>query len=279
VVVFQFGPLPFGLASIPPNTLQLTACVGYLTRTPEAITAVREEQSRTEAEREAFEEFAAELEQLDATNDPGPTATAVGSRSLGNGSSAPAATTETVQALYRETVMGVDHYETEYDEPLPTNVAAELGADFRTALLTNDHLTTPLQQALVEKSRVAARSRAEFESLVQSELRSLTGAETRLRSAAGTVAQVRDRDFTRQPIDNFEAGTRQLQAVERECESLIADRQAEYVDAPEEDGLNFREYLYQEYEWTHPAVGDALDLIESVREAETRITAIVSKRL
>lgn len=127
-------------------------------------------------------------------------------------------------------------------------------------------------------SRLVAHERREFESLVQSELDSLTDAETRLRSAAETVTRVRDRDFTRRPIEDIESSTHQLQTVEQECESLIADRQIEYVQAPVEDGLNLQEYLFHQYEWTHPVVGDALDLIKHVYEVEEQIITSVSDR-
>lgn len=175
--------------------------------------------------------------------------------------------------------MAVDHYEVEYDEPLLANVAAELGTDFATALSTNDHLTTPLQQALVRTSRVAARERREFESLVQSELDSLDDADTRLRNTAEAVAQARDRDFTRRPVEAFEAGTQQLQTAKQECESVIMGRQAEYVKEPIEDGLSFREYLYQQHRWTHPVVCDALDLISHARKVEEQIATLALNRL
>jgi hypothetical protein len=64
----------------------------------------------------------------------------------------------------------------------------------------------------------------------------------------------------------------------RECKSIIESRQTEYVDAPEEDGLNFRDYLYQQYEWNHPVVGDALDTIKNIQVAERRIATAVFDR-
>jgi hypothetical protein len=86
---------------------------------------------------------------------------------------------------------------------------------------------------------------------------------------------VRHRDFGRRPSEGLHEVTEQLQTVEQECESLIADRQAEYVDAPEPNGVNFREYLYAQHEWTHPVVGDTLDVIETVREVKQRLLATV----
>ncbi len=275
-VLIRFGPLLLSLPFVGWSGVPFVASMGILTRIPKAIETVREERSRTESERVAFERFAAEIRDLDATDDPG---AGVNGTLLRDTARPAGDSTETVRTLYRETVMSVEHYEAEYDEPFRANIAAELGPDLGTAVTANDALDGPLQRALARASDSAARDRAEFESLVESELGSLTDAEDRLRNAADTVDRVRARDVGRQGFEGLEDAAWRLQTAEQECESLIADRQTEYVDAPEEDGLNFREYLYQEHDWTHPVVGDALDVIRSVREAERRLVAAVFGRL
>lgn len=279
IVSLQATSLASVFTFVPSNAPQVISGAGCLLRVPEAITTVREEQRQIEAEREAFEAFAAEIKDLNAADNPGPATVVMNSRSLSGCSVALGDTTESVRTLYRETVMAVDHYEEEYNEPLLTNVAAELGADFRTALLTSGQLTTPLQQALSQRSYSVASEREEFNSFVQSELDSLTDAKTRLRNVTETIAEVRDRGFTHQPIDTFEASTRQLRTVEEKCELLMTDRQTEYTNALEADDLNFTEYLYQEYEWTHPVVGDTLDVIDHARDVKAQITTTVSDRL
>jgi hypothetical protein len=278
-IVIRFGPLLLSLVSVPSSGAQLAAGIGYLTRVPEAIEAVREERRRTEAELEAFEAFATEIQELDAAEDPQQAVHDGDGVVFRNSPSRVGATTESVRALYRETVMDVDHYEEDYGEPLRTNVAAELGSDFGTALATTTTLTQPLQRVLIRASYATVRDRKGFEGLVESELESLTDAKTRLRSAAETVDQIPGRDLTDQSITELNAQTQRLRTVEQECESLIESRQADYVDAPEEEGLNFREYLYTQYEWTHPVVGDALDVIRNIRETKRRIQTSVVDQL
>jgi hypothetical protein len=278
-IVIRFGPLLLSLVSVPSGGMHFAAVIGYLTKIPEAIEAVREERRRTEAELEAFEAFATEMQELDAAEDPQQAVHDGDGVVFRNSPSRVGATTESVRALYRETVMDVDHYEEEYSEPLRTNVAAELGSDFGTALATTTTLTRPLQQALIRASYATVRDRKGFEGLVESELESLTDAKTRLRSAAETVDQIPGRDLTDQSITELNAQTQRLRTVEQECESLIESRQADYVDAPEEEGLNFREYLYTQYEWTHPVVGDALDVIRNIRETKRRIQTSVVDQL
>jgi len=278
-IVIRFGPLLLSLVSVPSSGLQFAAGIGYLTRVPEAIETVREERRRTEAELEAFEAFATGMQELDPAEDPQPAVNDVDGVVFRNAPVTVGTTTDSVRALYRETAMDVDHYEEEYDELLQTNIAAELGSDFGTALATTDTLTRPLQRALVRASHATAQDRKDFQSLVESELESLTDAEARLRSAAETVDQVHDSDLTDQSITRLNAQTQRLRTVQEECESLIESRQADYVDAPEEEGLKFREYLYTQYEWTHPVVGDALDIIRNIRETKQRIETGIRNRL
>ncbi|MBB6646018.1 DUF7260 family protein [Halobellus ruber] len=275
IALVRFGPLAFSLAAPAWNGVPFAAAVGCLTRIPEAIETAREEKRRTESERVAFERFSERVRELDATDDRG---APVDGTLLRDPAGTAGDTTETVRELYRATVMSVDFYESEYGEPLLTNVAAELGPDFATALATTDTLDPPLQHALADASQTAAGERAELASLVGSELQSLTASEQRLRNAANAVDRVHSREFNRQAFEGLEDAARRLRTAERECDSLIADRQTEYVDAPQGGGLNFREYLYERHDWTHPVVGDALDLIRRVREVEERIAATVFDR-
>jgi hypothetical protein len=272
LVLVRLAPVLFSFLSVGWNGASFVAALGHLTRVPDAIETTWKEKEQVESEKQAFEGFAAKIRQLNATDDRRATAHGIPLRDP----AAPAAdSTATVRDLYRETVMSVDHYEAEYGESLQANIAAELGPDLGTAITTTDTLNQPLQRALARTSESAAYERAEFESLVESELQSLTTAKKRVRNATDTLDNVRHRDFGRRPSEGLQETIEQLQTVEQECESLIADRQAEYDDAPEPNGVNFRDYLYAQYEWTHPVVGDALDVIETVREVEQRLLATV----
>lgn len=160
------GPLLVSLSAAGWNGVPFVVAFGYLTRIPDAIETAEHEQCRTKSERVAFERFAAEIRELDAT-DAGAT---VHGPFLHDPADTAGDSTDVVRDLYRETVMSVDHYETEYDEPLETNLMAELGPDLATAVTTTETLDPPLQQALAQASDTAALKRADFESLIDSEL-------------------------------------------------------------------------------------------------------------
>jgi hypothetical protein len=270
-VVIWAGPLLVSLSVPGWNSAPLVAAAGYATRIPEAVETAEREQRRVTSERVAFERFAAEIRELDATN-----AGATVQGSFLHDPAVPAGdSTDAVRDLYRDIVMSVDHYEADYDESLETNLTAELGPDLATAVTTTDTHDPALQQALAQASDSAAHKRGDFESRIDAELQSISAAEDRIREAAIIVDRVRDQDFERYPFDGLQAAIERLQTAEQTCESLIDERQAEYVDAPAAGGLTLREYLYEPHDWTYPVVGDALDVIDTVRDVEERLLSIV----
>jgi hypothetical protein len=261
VVVIRFEPLVLSVLSLSGGS-SLVAGVGCLSRIPEAIETVREEHRRTSDERDAFEDFAEKIHTLNATNDWKQRPAAVSCGLSIKKQFSPGDTTDTVRSLYRETVMNTDHFSEDYDETLPENVATELGPDFASAMQRNDKLHRSLQRALVRASRRAADARAEFQSLLVSELDSIRDAERQLRNVVDTFEQIQNAKLDHKSHRQLEVTIRRLERAEGECTSLIRSRQTEYTEAPVEDGVNLQEYLYGHHEWTFPVVADALDTIQ-----------------
>lgn len=278
-ICVRFGPRLLDLISMSSSEFQVVATTGGLIRIPEAVTTAKEEYRRVKAEREAFEAFTAGVRELDTVEDLQLDASDIGGIVFHDSSVTTESTTESIQDLYRETIMSVDHYSEEYNEPLRTNASAELGLDLEAVLATNSRLTPPLKRELIRASRTVARDRKRFETLVKSELNSLTDARAQVQSAAETVTRIDDEDLVGHSIAELEAQTQRLQTIERECKSLVEDRQAEYVSGPEGDGIHFKEYLYDQYKWTHPVVCDALDVIRTLREAKHRIESTLIEQL
>lgn len=278
-ICVRFGPSLLGLISMPSGEFQVVATAGGLSRIPEAVTTAKEEYRRVKAEREAFEAFTAGVRELDTVEDLQSDASDMGGIVFHGSTATTEPTTDSIQDLYRETFMSVDHYDEEYNEPLRTNASAELGLDLEAVLATNSRLTPPLKRELIRASRTAARDRKRFQTLVKSELNSLTDAQSQVQSAAETATRIHSGDLVGRSIAELEAQTQRLQTIERECKSLVEDRQAEYVSGPEGDGIHFKEYLYDQHEWTHPVVCDALDVIRSLREAKHRVESTLIEQL
>jgi len=90
-------------------------------------------------------------------------------------------------------------------------------------------------------------------------------------SVAETVERVSGRDPTDQSAPDRDVQIQRLRTMEQDCDSLIESRQTDYVDALERNGPSLREYLYRQPEWTHPVVGDALDIIKKIRKTTRQI--------
>jgi len=274
-VLAQHGPLLVSILSAPWDGISAVASIGCLSRIPEATETVQEEKRRVETERAAFKRFAAEIRDLNVVDDP---RSGMNGLLLTEPGRMSGDTTETVRSLYRETIMSVDHYEEEYDEPLRTNITAELGPDFETAITTDDTLSQPLLDALAERSHSVAQDRREYTARVESELQSVTDAEERLQKITDLVERIQNWEIRSRPFQDLVDAEQELQAAEGRCKSIITLRQTEYVNAPKESEIHFREYLYQRYDWTHPVVSDVLDVVKNIQMAERSVLSAVVDR-
>jgi hypothetical protein len=272
-VILRFTPLTIGAVVVPKSGSLVAA--GYLARVPKAIRTAREEQQRTEAEGEAFERFAKAVGDLDLITEQNQTDATALYRVPAVRSESPTKTMEAVRTLYRETVMGVDHYQEEYDESLSENVAAEFGPELTTAMTTNDNINPILQQAFVTRSRSAVQERAWFQSVINGEIEALSTAETQLRDISRVTTRTREPDPNTRSLLEVHDAVQRLEDAEAECESLIRSRHDDYVDAPRQENLHLQEYLYHQYEWTHPVIGDALDTVRRIRDTKREIIIAV----
>jgi hypothetical protein len=129
-----------------------------------AMDRVVEERRRTAAERDAFNQFANRVAGMEPTAPPVGAPVGYGRPTQEGGTlfeaRCPAVDMlATVQTAYQETVMAIEHLETEYDESLPVHMAAEYGDDMAAAVTDGDILTPLLQATLVMAAQQAASQR------------------------------------------------------------------------------------------------------------------------
>jgi len=128
-----------------------------------AIDIVETENERTTAERDAFATFADYLSGLDVSSielhdvDPqySPAQALVAPERTRHADSQLARVRDT----YRETVMGVPHYQEDYGDSLLGSLAEEFGPEITAAVTTTDQLTAPLRNRLIEATHEARESR------------------------------------------------------------------------------------------------------------------------
>lgn len=243
--------------------------------------ACRHERRRVLDERNAFVEFADRVNSLDPVPVESQTAFAGGSstglhREIGSKNTTDP-TLRQVVIMYRETVMSVPHYETEYDETVHESMAAELGPDATTSLATNGTLSPPTQRALVSRGREAADARTSLADAINMELNALSNANTELASIDRRRRRLLEH-LAETKTDEIGAALdvwNQLEDIETEAETAATERQQSLREPPlridpamsDAGGVGFYDYLYGGSEGPrHPVLAQVIDLITTIRE-------------
>jgi len=251
----------------------------------------RRERRRVLDERDAFRDFADNIEALDPV--PVESSTANAGRPLtehyqtiGPGN-ATDITLHRVLSIYKETVMSVPHYETEYGETVPESLAAELGPDTATSLAANGTLSPPAKHSLVRRSCKVADSRASLADAIETELDALSDTNTNL---AGIDRRRRRLVDHLAGINGSDAGAaidvwERLDDLEAEAEAVAADRQQSLREPPMQvnptidvsNEMAFYDYLYGATDGLqHPVLSQVADLIATIREDRHRVAGRIA---
>jgi len=264
-------------------------------RIGEARRAVGTERERTRDERDAFERFARRV----ANRDPGPLpADAGGSTLHGDGGveSAPGVVSElagpppddgglaAVREAYRETVMDVPHYESDYGESLEEHLRAEFGPDLARTVADGGALSPQLQRALVAGARDNYETRDELLSALDDELAALSEAEHRLEAVEREADALVERPLLRASYDDLDAAWRRLDGLEAECEAVLAEREATIRDddttGPQSRNRHlFHDYLYGDLDGRYPVLASAAELIESLEALRSDVLQSLARRV
>lgn len=249
----------------------------------QAQSAVSEERSRTATEREAFTRFAREIARLDASGAAVQLGPTQGATSAVAASPSPRGRgIEQVRAAYDQTILSMDHFEEEYDEPLSVHMGRELGEEVATAVEQNHQLTPPLKQALVDRAREAARDRDRLISRLDHELESLEAAHEELSAAAESVDEAAERTFEDWNFPELADEWNRLGELESRLSRLHSSRQ-EALQSSEKNGSgldrpSLNEYLYDGLETSFPVLADAAELLDRVTSLRRRVLLTLTQR-
>lgn len=263
------------------------AVVACLSRLPEATATVREERTRTEAERDAFKQFA----QLIAATDPTeprlerppvrPRQADRGAVAVATGGSSAASSNDSLQEVrdaYRETVMATAHYEEEYAESLEENVAAEFGPEIARAVTDGGTVTPQLRDRLLECGLRASKERALFLQTLEEERESVADARRTLRDVHERVEAVEE-SLHRRSVRELVEAWRRLEEAEETCTAVLVERQSRlHAMADRRPPLSLQAYLYAAQPWTFPVLNDGLDSGSRIRRAKGRVIDALCER-
>jgi hypothetical protein len=238
---------------------------------------VATERRRTSAERDAFAKFADRIADLESSAaSPASEDTPAAARPFLQPDSHADTQLARSRDAYRETIMSVPHYDEEYDESLREHLTAEFSPDIATALMTGDQFLPSLQEQLVAESRHACTSRDTFLNALADEASALQTADERLTGLGSEIGDL----LTARSLETWTSakllrGRQQVQACERECEELAADRQAtlreQRVPGVRRIDLEFTGYLYQPLSVTYPVLADIASLAETLHTTRLQV--------
>lgn len=232
-------------------------------RIERATTCVDDERSVLRTEREAFRdlrEFLRSRQPVSAT-DGGALVTRTVTQGRGS-------TAEFIDT-YRQTVMAVDHYESEYSEPIEENLAMELGPEITTAIRTNAELNPFLYRKLLIAIDESLRRRSRLLDVLTTEHNCLQTAIEECRTLDRQLAGVPDCHVGAVPFGELERNWDRLTELEDRCERLLRSRQrfiAERRSHPLDiaDHVSFNEYLYGTLDSRFPVLETGLELFDRI---------------
>ena len=192
-----------------------------------------------------------------------------------------------VLSIYRDTVMSVAHYETDYDETVSESLAAELGTDMATSLAANKTLSTAAKNALVSRSRKAVDARDSLADAIEVELDALTDIESEL-SAIDRRRRRLISHLDEINVDKADAALdiwHRLNELETEAENVATERQRSLRTTPlqvdtrvvDTDEMAFYDYLYRTTDIpNHPVLAQIADLTAEIHDDRDHVATLIA---
>lgn len=274
--------------------MSVTATVGD-TPFDEALDSIRQslraEQNRTEIERDAFEEFATRVRDMQPStkslmsssehNKLQNVSVTVSLQSQPLSDLSDGDKLDTIRNAYEETVMSVPFYEAEYGDTYKESIRAEFGPHVATALTQSESFSPVIKQVLLTKTEQA---RTERESLIETcerEHASVEEAATVLKPIEGELQTVESIPFDNEGFGALEAHRARLLTLKDKCEHAASTRQetihhyrTEYnlpIDVPD-----ICVYLYQEFETAYPILSLCSDLARGIEDCRQQVERAMS---
>lgn len=244
-----------------------------------ATTAIKRECAVVASERRALARFADRLDDVPTSqlsrSVQGSVVTA-SSPTTGGGMAA-------VEDAYRETVMAVDHYEADYDEPFGEHLASEFGEQVASAVLTNDRLSPQVKSALLTGAREGCQKRSRYIETLTAE-RERIARDGELFESVAEECDAADGDRLRRC--SFDELQDRLEGLHRQREVLserLTARQEQLHEGiafgwTRRDAESINRYLYADLDTTYPVLADGTALLNRIKEIESRLVTALTAR-
>ena len=189
-----------------------------------------------------------------------------------------------VQDAYRETVMAVPHYDTDYDEPLEAHMATELSPALASAVQQSDRLTPAIRKPLVSSARSAARDRHVLIDHLEAERDDLEDAEATIQAISDRVQVTDGQNLLHRTFPDLQSRWRRLDGLQDDCKELLERRQRQLRDRAPGGGSDLTtpadvsNYLYGQLDVDFPVLSAGTELLERVETEKRRTVQALTER-
>lgn len=248
---------------------------GFLKEAQDELEAERESVT---AEQQAFHEFAERVQSLSTPTHSGAGADTARLTDTGTGRQQ----LKDVQKSYRETVMSVPNYETEYGESLEEHLAAEFSPDVASVILDGHQFTQPVKQMLVQQARQSARRRDPLVDAIAAEENSLAEANSNLETTDELIGEATADELATNSIGTLVAADATIQQASDRCERLLSERQREIhrmnTQFSDSDTSFFQEYLYKRLDYSFPVLNATIERLRTLRRRRSALIREITRR-
>ncbi|MFW5935135.1 MAG: DUF7260 family protein [Halolamina sp.] len=246
-----------------------------------ALEALRVEYEAITAEQDALEAFVSRIEGL-APSGPKSTVEAGGVGVVG--ATTGAGGMEQLRTAYRETVMDVPHYDRDYGESFPVNIANEFGDGVAGAVLANDALSPQVKRAVMASAQEGVTSRDRYLETLDRERERLERAGAALEAAGASCEAVDGQRLRRRSFDDLQERYDRLDDARNSLSSTLERRQEQVQDGvafgwQRRDSESVYRYLYQDIDATYPVLADGTRVLERMDTVEHRITTALTAQV
>lgn len=230
----------------------------------------------------ALESFGARLENIEPDVAPRPSPEPGGIRMLG-----PTGSDDdhlaAVRDAYRQTVMSVDHYETEYGEPFEQHVRYEFGPEMAEALEHGSSLPPPVYRRLRTNVADAIERREQVLELLAAERDGLQEIRTALVPVREKLEDIGSCPLEQWTTAALCAEYDQIETFRDQCERLATERQCtrqEHVQARSAlpDRTVTEEYMYQPLNTAYPGLAALAVFADRLRETAQELRIVLFDR-
>jgi hypothetical protein len=248
-----------------------------------AVAAIDDEYGRVEDEQTALSRFAQRLSRISTAQPMAAQANAVGNtvqfveRSGAGGGMAD------VRRAYEETVMAVDHYEEDYNEPLPEHLASEFGENVAGTVVASSDLSPQLKQALVSGCQEGRAQRDQYLEGLRREETQLEQMAEQFERAAALTDEVDGQRLRRRPFEDLQDRLDRLDTQRAAVATTLDDRQKHLQEGvrfgwERRDADSVYRYLYEDLDVTYPVLADGTRLLDHMRDVEHRLLTALTAR-